>query len=781
MRRAALVVLACLSACRSSIDFEQGRPYSCVPDAGGEDALVCGAGWRCGIEGRCHAVGDARAWACRAAVDCEAGWVCGLEQTCHDPAVRAAYRCTDDSHCAAPWRCGYAGRCLDVAGEASPIAETSVEDLTVLGPRFFTGQPDALVAGDNGTTVGIALGGQIRLIRREAGAILIDDFDAGGPLSGLMVDPAGAYAVSDAGLTGFRADGLGSGPLYVSDGGPWLVTASRSYGPMAVIDDTVWWFGAVSSSAALAPPESFAALQDNCLYFANQSGLWVQQPGSLLSSGSALSTSAWRNRSCAPVVTGASVGEPLLRTGGTFRVVLAFAGRRSLGPALPVPDGGESFVRNFVAAIDVTQLSNPARPTDPVGTGMCVLPAATRNSCGEARTTELLDCPSPCEVGDQLTDLRPVDAALEVECTGSLGQTTFRLPYDGQCAAQTMSGRSSRYRELRTPGERSLSASYLVQRGPHGQIWIGDGVAAARPLVLDEPPTALLRPRYQHESERTASPRVASPSLSAQVHPQLGLVAASTPEVLTFVDGTDDWALLRSGNISQLEEQRDGGALVVAHRLAALDALPEALPGPWGARLAQRGDAGLLLASSGDRLYGADEGDWARKVPLRLVPQPGFAILSLALQPGPTVKGYLCTRSAAFAFSSTSELEWSATQIPLPPGQLVEAWTDQGRSRVGYADGRVLTLPSGVPVASGLPGTEFFDYLGACGQIYALTRAGLMRVDGAGRWAPVSLPGGEVVTGETLGGGRLLARDGVIYVFNGSGGGLTFRPGGGCP
>jgi hypothetical protein len=45
----------------------------------------------------------------------------------------------------------------------------------------------------------------------------------------------------------------------------------------------------------------------------------------------------------------------------------------------------------------------------------------------------------------------------------------------------------------------------------------------------------------------------------------------------------------------------------------------------------------------------------------------------------------------------------------------------------------------------------------------------------------LKLDGAETVLADTLSAGRLFERDGLVYVFNGTGGALSFRPSGGCP
>lgn len=801
MKRFVLGVLLTAAGCKTSIDFEQGRPYSCVPDAGEDATATCGAGWRCGLEGRCHALGDEQPWLCRASTDCEgawrcglegrchalgdaqawqctqssdceAGWVCGLEGTCHDPTVLADYLCTEDQHCVSPWRCGFSGRCLDATAELSVIADTTAAELTVLGPRFFTGQPEALVGADLLGNLAISIGAEVRYLSAlDAGLFAVTVFDAGTPGRGLMVDTGGAYLVDETGVRSHLVSGMKAG--YAADAGGWFAGVTQEQGPFVVHSDQLDFVGNGSQASTLGPQGATAAAVSNCVYFVNAQGVWVQQRGRTGVGPSPLGTRGIVNSSCARLPGVLAISRELVRTGGRNRAVLAFSAH--VGRAVAETDGGALFDRNFLSVIDVSALSADAGFGDPQGTDVCTLPAPGRTFCPPARVLELLPyCPVPCDVGDALTDLRPGDQAVEVECTGPLGQTTWSMRYDGECAAQALFGRSSRFREVRTPGDDSLAASHLVQRGPHGQVWVGEGVTRAQPLVLDEPGLAVLRPRHFSDGG-LAEPRVVSSTHSTRFDAQLGLLTVPAPESLAFVQGSDDLAVLRSGNVSMLGTA-DNGTLAVTRRVAALDLSPDELEPPFAAVLAHRAATRVLLVSVRDGLYGAEEASWGRKLPLRLVPQPGFGVLSLAVLPGPSLEGYLSTRASVFAFSSASDLEWKSTPVSLPAGQVVEVWTEGGRARAGFADGRVFTLPSGVPVASALPSGELVDYLGVCGQIFGLSRAGLLRVNGAGQWVPVPLSGGEVVLGETLGGGRLLERDGLVYVFNGSGGALTFRP-----
>lgn len=188
----ALVLLLC-TACRSTVNTDEARAYPCDRNASDD----CPAGMRCGLEDRCHGIGDAKDWLCNADDDCEAdwrcglslpgsdrrchsrdvasdyickadtdcqlnwrcgknerchsrtvaaayqcdenpdcegGWRCGLERTCHDPAVAAPLLCTNDGHCEQGYRCGPEGRCLDVSFDALPTVTPAALTLARVSP-----------------------------------------------------------------------------------------------------------------------------------------------------------------------------------------------------------------------------------------------------------------------------------------------------------------------------------------------------------------------------------------------------------------------------------------------------------------------------------------------------------------------------------------------------------------------------------------------------------------------------------------------------------------------
>src|SRR5262249_35146575 len=101
-----LVLALAAASCRSCVALDAPLAFPCRPDAGAEQ---CPAGWRCGIEGRCHDRSVSAAWPCVSDADCEQGDRCGLERVCHARDAGAAWLCETDSDCEKGWRCACCG------------------------------------------------------------------------------------------------------------------------------------------------------------------------------------------------------------------------------------------------------------------------------------------------------------------------------------------------------------------------------------------------------------------------------------------------------------------------------------------------------------------------------------------------------------------------------------------------------------------------------------------------------------------------------------------------
>ena len=115
-------------------------------------------------------------------------------------------------------------------------------------------------------------------------------------------------------------------------------------------------------------------------------------------------------------------------------------------------------------------------------------------------------------------------------------------------------------------------------------------------------------------------------------------------------------------------------------------------------------------------------------------------------------------------------------------GDWTELWVDQDRARLGYRDGTVYALPSAVKVAPALAGAPVVDFAHYCGNTWALTGAGLHRLEAfsgsaIGTWQPGALP----ALASTAKWSRLwLGSSGELWAFADDGTGASFT-GSPCP
>jgi hypothetical protein len=138
---------------------------------------------------------------------------------------------------------------------------------------------------------------------------------------------------------------------------------------------------------------------------------------------------------------------------------------------------------------------------------------------------------------------------------------------------------------------------------------------------------------------------------------------------------------------------------------------------------------------------------------IKLVPLPFGTITSLtAVEPSGTqlAAGYVLSQQRLFRFWAESLNRWLSEEVQLrEAGEPLALWSEGVASRLGFRDGRVLSLPARVPLAGALPGPqpEVRAFASACGQAYALSaEGGLYRLarrgeEPQGAWEPVPLAG----------------------------------------
>jgi hypothetical protein len=116
--------------CKACVTLDQPLQFPCNPDSGTPGA-ECPSDFRCGLEGRCHALDAGAAYPCRTSADCEGDWRCGLDGVCHELDAGAPYLCTSDTDCEAQWRCGPLGHCVDARADGLELPDAGFSPLTV--------------------------------------------------------------------------------------------------------------------------------------------------------------------------------------------------------------------------------------------------------------------------------------------------------------------------------------------------------------------------------------------------------------------------------------------------------------------------------------------------------------------------------------------------------------------------------------------------------------------------------------------------------------------------
>jgi hypothetical protein len=130
MRCGVFVVCVVFAGCKACVTLDQPLQFPCNPDSG-TPGTECTTGFRCGLEGRCHALDAGAAYLCRSSADCEGAWRCGLDGACHELDAGAPYPCTTDSDCEAQWRCGPLGHCVDARADGLELPDAGFAPVTV--------------------------------------------------------------------------------------------------------------------------------------------------------------------------------------------------------------------------------------------------------------------------------------------------------------------------------------------------------------------------------------------------------------------------------------------------------------------------------------------------------------------------------------------------------------------------------------------------------------------------------------------------------------------------
>lgn len=810
-----LIVVSALAVggCKK-IDLAAGRPYPCNPDAG--RANECPAGWRCGLDGRCHDRDAGAAYVCRSDEDCERGWRCALNQRCIEASAEVLRPDPLDAS-------------FD-AGKVNPLWLSGFPEHVASG-ELFQLAPDSGITAHPFAFVG---DGKLTLLMR-----FTDPSGRGGIEGELLLAPA-QVPVAPGSVSALAAGGFGAYLLRGDGGLEWftyLVDGGTVLAPLSI------------------PPIGARELR------------WTDEPNpklvALSSRQFALVDVFTTLTSSGPLeVSGPDGGmaQPLLDLGGNQYRLIALTGA-GIFEALRDGDGG--FVRRSDwqpipepewHPVDAPGFSNAfcaPRPLDgrsyratrlhgerwgllveavPEGSGSNAAPllatlhggpSSPGSSCGPGSPFQAITPPCPtCPDGMSLVDLVQYEAVApdgqtsprtEARCrAGSPGDGGYELNVqvfvrgDSQeCVLDTRPpegvqvGGSALPSELTVPQRSSTTRAAFG--GTHGQVWAVGGslFGGATGLTLDRAPLAVV-PFFNPATQETQllAPLANTLYGFTPLAGFLKLQEIQEEHIEGTVQGKPEWVLLSVRDsilvFDVLRTGPDGEPLVVA----SLAPNQGQLTPPFHAAWTPFDGGSELVISAFDSIYAADvsevavRGDLpAAPIEVRVAPQPRSPIVSLTLlsQPseveGPLLAGYALTPNGLFRFKANSQTRWTSEEVALPPGDFVRLFSDGSRGRVGYRDGTVHSLPGLVPLAPALPdGLTASDFAQYCGFGWALTDAGPYRLrsgdGGVGHWEPFPLASGGARP--PFDGGRFFVVQDHLFVFAGNGVGYRVE-GAGCP
>ncbi len=415
--------------------------------------------------------------------------------------------------------------------------------------------------------------------------------------------------------------------------------------------------------------------------------------------------------------------------------------------------------------------------------------------------TVLLSPCAACPPGFSLTDFRPFipsggtttsTATVEARCSGPGGvQLTFTLaPAVGAsgCAAQLIDPVSgpATLADAVLPEESLIGATGWV--GGHGQMWLGESLLTAHALFLDGVPAAVVRGGNETAAFKGHTIYFLRDAgygfIGESGLPDDGI------EAVASISGRDDWVLI--GEMLVARQTLGGfgsGDELVARPGRSID--PTTLKAPYFGAVAATSDGGrVVVASSNDALFSGDvtpiffDGSADpgllefRHLPVNRVPIRSLAALDAPADGGAYARGYVLAGPNLIEFTASDSETWRSRAVPRPAGEMVEVWSDGDRGRVGYADGRVYSLPGLKLLAPALTSTTVYDYFPFARQPWAIAANGVWRLRagadaGLGEWYQAEQPPADA--GVVYEGARFFEANGALYLFTVHGVAVRFR------
>lgn len=712
--RLALVVVFFLVGCRTELKLEQGRRYLCSRDAG-ENTTQCTPGFRCGLDGYCFDADAGEARACESSLDCGPAWRCGLATagvgTCQRLGVPLPLPCADDSWCEGDWRCGPASLCVDSRGDAlePPAAgEGLVSRLSPQLPEPLVGVAVAeLVAGgwqsvtasSSELTAISALPRELRVDRLvlDGGALAITS----SPRFVAVVEAPSRtrlFQLTSAGE--LEQSGLIAFPPFAPRG--LLATPSiemRLARLLLAWDETnfaAWNLETNRVEVLGAPPGRIAAMHASTI-----------DPRRLVAATSEGAFELERGRAVTwqPLVTKTpdSCGGP----SADVRILRTRDEGDSLATLFVDPDSGVGCVALFSfedggaraalgPACEDRARARSLRPIDDGGTGVwvrCEGPTAGEFSeqsfcAGPLCAGPRLFLPPPREQARARVDSRDV----------AVDELGFQVMTNGEEVERLQFG------SLVVPGVAEFDSVVALSNGARGPVLVGRASFGDGGLSKYE--------LFPHFGFARPSSALDDPDLLPLAH----------------VTQTADWRVLANGELWSATQGKPLARFSPVRPLAG-DVVATARTTPDG--------GGFVYVSSFDSLFAGPIGPLGPTLPLRLVPASRSQITSLAAAPGPAAQpdggviqhvGYLVNQGRLFRFEARNQV-WRSEEIELAE-PAVSVWYDGARARVGLESGRIVGLPTRVPLTHPLPGgATASTFVSICRHTFVVGQPGVFALE----------------------------------------------------
>lgn len=763
----------------------------------------CRDDWRCGLDARCYDPNTAGAIAClpdagETGGDCRADWRCGLDERCYNPADAGNVRCDEDEDCAFPdWRCAVTTprRCAQIAEESLVQRDPPIANIVLRAPLVAPSYTDTSVVILKTTTFGSPV--LTYYIVSAAGDLLNVSLSSNPNYQLSSQSDAGVFTAlvntgttTSANIGGILNDTLFARSVTMPDAGTQLAYSPPNY-VVASTTDRVTTIS-IPSVYLNVPNQYFAgppspirkvllaplngsfnvrhgifALTDDGLYHAEHNG------SALVSPWIAVNLPNAPHKQCPATgwsPTNRLIDAMTLNSGNPNSFAVVTVGHE---------DGGVTTRRNTFYAN--TSIRGPGF------------------SCNNNGWIEHAPLPA-CLPGQTPVRVFPLtDRAYGFDCRDSsssssapygLASYTTVEPAGGAKFVLSNQGLPRDYKvtpDRGVPPPTGAVATVLSSEGniftydpavgvltpeffsgsPIAATWLPDGGYVVQDSIVGADPSRL----YRVETYAGLAP----------VYPQ---APGSAAVLCSGVDGPGHWVISLNFDAVEIRKAND---LVPAStmapawgRLEGVTPIYAQVCGPQSravhALIRNENDADrkpYLLLSGADRIWAGPVESLNPLVPATLpvvaVPAPSTRIDSLtfvepAIGQPDLFTGYALAQERLFQIRAESKTRWISSELPVPAGKPVAVFNQGSRARIGFSDGRVLSLPGMAPLSPKLK-EEVTQYAVLCGRAYATTLTALHRLDpvagqAEGAWTQVTAPTVRPTVGRSRFAKALLTTDG---------------------